>query len=176
MPRFRDRWPAAAASLAHSAGLCAEAAEIVRACAASDYAEVVGTDATRLRLGPLCELGAVRARGVLRHWLHERAVPPLPARRLREAVEQLAQALDGGIVRALATIDAHRRYLAHLEDVRDNGGALLAEDGRPLALLRILPLASQNRRRVRMSLIGRRRRQPASLSSQRRAELLLIFP
>lgn len=110
MPRLRDRWPAAAASLAHSAGLCAEAAEIVRARAAIDYAEVGGTDTARLRLGPLCKLGTVRARGVLRHWLRERAVPPLPARRLREAVDQLCRARADAAVEVAWSGFALRRY------------------------------------------------------------------
>jgi tRNA(Ile)-lysidine synthase len=124
IPRLRDRWPAAAASLAHSAALCAEAAEIVRARAATDCAEIGGADAAQLRLQPLCELGVVRARGVLRHWLRERGVPPLPARRLREAVDQLCQARADAAVEIAWSGFALRRF-------RDQVWLSRADHGKP---------------------------------------------
>ena len=110
MPRLSDRWPAAAGSLAHSAALCAEAADIVRARAADDFAGVGVAGGARLRLGPLCGLGAVRARGVLRHWLRERGVPALPSRRLQEAVDQLCGARAGAAVEIAWSGLALRRY------------------------------------------------------------------
>ena len=110
MPRLLERWPAAARSLAHSATLCAEAADIVHAQASDDYAGVRVGNGECLRLGDLCRLGEARARGVLRHWLRERDVPGMPASRLREAVDQLCHARAGAAVEIAWSGFALRRY------------------------------------------------------------------
>ena len=92
LPQLRARWPAATDNIAHSAVLCAEAAESLRRQAQHDLHGVLSDDRRRLRVAALRELSPAAARRVLRRWLHTRAAPPLPRRRLHEAVEQLCEA------------------------------------------------------------------------------------
>jgi tRNA(Ile)-lysidine synthase len=59
---------------------------------------VLSDDRQRLWVPALRELSPVAARRVLRRWLEIRAAPPLPRRRLREAIEQLCWARpDAGV-------------------------------------------------------------------------------
>ena len=92
VPKLRARWPAATDNIAHSAALCAEAAEAQRRQAQHDLQGVLSEDRRRLRVAALRELSPAAARRVLRGWLHSMALPPLPRRRLHEAVEQLCAA------------------------------------------------------------------------------------
>jgi tRNA(Ile)-lysidine synthase len=92
LPALSSRWPAAAESIVRSAALCADASQILLEQAREDLAHVQATDGQRLVTGPLRRLTRSRARNVLRLWLRERGAPPLPWRRLDEALQQLLEA------------------------------------------------------------------------------------
>jgi len=72
LPVLRRRWPAAASSLARSAGHCAEAAELVGQLAELDLQHVQGRHAGTLSVAGLESLPAARCRNVLRHWIRAR--------------------------------------------------------------------------------------------------------
>jgi tRNA(Ile)-lysidine synthase len=78
LPVLRQRWPAAASSLARSAGHCAEAADLVGQLAELDLQHVQGRHAGTLSVACLDSLPAARRRNVLRHWMraHTGAFPP----------------------------------------------------------------------------------------------------
>ncbi|HHH47693.1 MAG TPA: tRNA lysidine(34) synthetase TilS [Gammaproteobacteria bacterium] len=74
LPRLKQHFPALASTLSRSARRCAEAAEILQAQAQADLAALqLPTGA--LSVSGLRELGEVRARNVLHHWIHARALP-----------------------------------------------------------------------------------------------------
>ncbi len=78
LPVLRQRWPAAAFSLARSARHCAEAADLVGQLAELDLQHVQGRHAGTLSVAGLEGLPAARRRNVLRHWMRARtgAFPP----------------------------------------------------------------------------------------------------
>jgi len=78
LPVLRQRWPAAASSLARSAGHCAEAADLVGQLAELDLQHVQGRHAGTLSVAGLDSLSAARCRNVLRHWVraHAGTFPP----------------------------------------------------------------------------------------------------
>jgi tRNA(Ile)-lysidine synthase len=78
LPVLRQRWPAAASSLARSAGHCAEAANLVGQLAELDLQHVAGRQAGTLSVAGLDSLPVARCRNVLRHWIRARsgAFPP----------------------------------------------------------------------------------------------------
>ena len=94
MPLLAERWPSAGSSLAHSAALCADAAAALRREAATDFASLASADQDRLDVTALCDMGEARAREVIRFWLRCMGVPPIPSRRLHEALAQFCQARD----------------------------------------------------------------------------------
>jgi tRNA(Ile)-lysidine synthase len=69
LPVLRQRWPAAASSLARSAGHCAEAADLVGQLAELDLQHVHGRHAGTLSVAGLDSLPVARCRNVLRHWI-----------------------------------------------------------------------------------------------------------
>jgi tRNA(Ile)-lysidine synthase len=69
LPELKGRWPAAAAVLARSAELCAEAAELQDLVAAQDRIGTAGTRRGTLSLAGLRRLPEARQRNLLRHWL-----------------------------------------------------------------------------------------------------------
>jgi len=69
LPVLRQRWPAAASSLARSAGHCAEAADLVGQLAELDLQHVQGRHAGTLAVAGLDSLPVARCRNVLRHWI-----------------------------------------------------------------------------------------------------------
>jgi tRNA(Ile)-lysidine synthase len=69
LPVLRQRWPATAASLARSAGHCAEAADLIGQLAELDLQQVQGRHAGTLSVAGLGCLPASRSRNVLRHWI-----------------------------------------------------------------------------------------------------------
>ncbi|HTL14653.1 MAG TPA: tRNA lysidine(34) synthetase TilS, partial [Thermomonas sp.] len=96
LPLLRQRWPHAADALARSAALCAEAAELL---AAGDAAalEAVRRDADTLDVPGLLALPAPRRARVLRRWVAELGLPPLPgAAPARIGAELLAAPGDAG--------------------------------------------------------------------------------
>jgi tRNA(Ile)-lysidine synthase len=78
LPVLRQRWPAAASSLARSARHCAEAADLVGQLAELDLAHVQGRHAGTLSVAGLGSLPVARCRNVLRHWIRagSGAFPP----------------------------------------------------------------------------------------------------
>ena len=72
MPVLRQRWPAAASSLARSAGHCAEAADLIGQLAELDLQHVRGRHAGTLSVAGLDSLPPARCRNVLRHWIRAR--------------------------------------------------------------------------------------------------------
>lgn len=97
MPHLVSRWPGAVANIARSAAHCADAADLIRIQAKRDLGLASIDD--RLKISTLSDLPLVRARSVLRYWLRERKAPPLPLRRLGEALDQLCHARSDGAVR-----------------------------------------------------------------------------
>jgi tRNA(Ile)-lysidine synthase len=78
LPVLRQRWPAAASSLARSAGHCAEAADLIGQLAELDLQHVQGRHAGTLSVAGLDGLPVARRRNVLRHWMRARtgSFPP----------------------------------------------------------------------------------------------------
>ncbi|MFC4728517.1 tRNA lysidine(34) synthetase TilS [Coralloluteibacterium thermophilus] len=79
MPLLRARWPDAAASLARSATLCAEAAGLLAREDAGALAQVQGLDPATLDVPGLLRLPPARRARVVRHWVAACGLPPLPA-------------------------------------------------------------------------------------------------
>ena len=69
LPELKTRWPAAAAVLARSAELCAEAAELQEQVARQDLAAAAGDRSGTLSVTALGRLPEARQRNLLRHWL-----------------------------------------------------------------------------------------------------------
>jgi len=69
-PRLKQRFPAAATTLARSAGLCAEAGELLDQRARDDLAALQRDDGA-LSVAGLRGLGEVRARNALHHWIRQ---------------------------------------------------------------------------------------------------------
>lgn len=78
MPLLRERWPQAAAALARSAALCAETAELLDAEDARCLAQAQAADPQVLHVDALAPLPAARRARVLRRWIGELGLPPLP--------------------------------------------------------------------------------------------------
>ncbi len=70
-PKLKQRFPAAASTLARSAGLCAEAGELLDQRAQADLDGLQSEDGT-LSADGLRGLGEVRARNALYHWIRQR--------------------------------------------------------------------------------------------------------
>jgi tRNA(Ile)-lysidine synthase len=100
LPRLRQRWPAVAARLGHSAGLAAEAARLQEELAWLDLcglAETGETDAAapdRLSVIGLTKLSSARQRNVLRCAIKASGLPQAPAKRLREIQVQMLTARE----------------------------------------------------------------------------------
>ncbi|NOX75686.1 MAG: tRNA lysidine(34) synthetase TilS [Gammaproteobacteria bacterium] len=75
-PKLKQRFPAAASTLARSAGLCAEASELLDLRAQADLDGLESEEGT-LSADGLRGLGEVRARNALYHWIrqHGKATP-----------------------------------------------------------------------------------------------------
>lgn len=86
LPLLRERWPHAAASFALSAARCRADAALLDDGDARALAAARTLDPATLRLQPLGMLPAARRARVLRRWLQERRLPPLPAH-LHEVVD-----------------------------------------------------------------------------------------
>ncbi|QNP40241.1 tRNA lysidine(34) synthetase TilS [Lysobacter solisilvae (ex Woo and Kim 2020)] len=79
LPLLRERWPHAEAGLAAAADLCAQADTLLAAEDARCLAMARTADAHVLARDALCALPAERRARVLRLWIRELALPPLPA-------------------------------------------------------------------------------------------------
>lgn len=138
LPALCRRWPAAPASLARSAGLLAEAAELAAELAATDL-EDLGGDPARLPVAALERLSEARRRNVLRYAIRRLGLPPPPATRLARIVHELMPAApdavplvhwDGAEVRRYRE---HVYVLAAVHRVAQPAGEL-RDDGREVAL------------------------------------------
>lgn len=111
LPRLRQRWPQAAAGLARSAALSAQAADLLAAEEASLLASV-RLSADTLQVDAVRALPAARRARLLRHWIAALGLPPLPERVLaRVEGELLAARAD-----AQPRIDWHGARLQRWRD------------------------------------------------------------
>lgn len=79
LPRLRERWPQAAEGLARSAGLAAQACDLLVDDDGALLASARTGDPAVLRIDALRTLPLARRARVLRHWIAALALPPLPA-------------------------------------------------------------------------------------------------
>jgi len=80
MPLLRERWPQANAAFARSAGLQQESIALLDDGDAQALAQVRGVDPSCIDAAKLADLPAPRRARVLRRWIADRGLPPLPAR------------------------------------------------------------------------------------------------
>lgn len=90
LPAIRERWPAAAATVARSAGHFAEASRLLAEMAAADACGLLDDD--RLSLEGLGRLSRERRVNVLRWWLRRQGLRPPPAARLAAAMPSFFEA------------------------------------------------------------------------------------
>jgi tRNA(Ile)-lysidine synthase len=119
VPRLIARWPAATATAARSAALCAEAAGVIREIATVDLAACARDG--RLAVSALATLGEARARNVVRAWIRAAGLP-LPSQR------KLAQVLNAAV---RARVDACPRVTWPGAEVRRHGDLLHAMQSAP---------------------------------------------
>ncbi|MEL1263877.1 tRNA lysidine(34) synthetase TilS [Pseudoxanthomonas putridarboris] len=79
MPLLRQRWPHADETFARSAMLCGEASDLLTAEDAAALAQARTADPAALRVDVLATWPASRRARVLRLWVEQNALPPLPA-------------------------------------------------------------------------------------------------
>ncbi|MEN8214445.1 MAG: tRNA lysidine(34) synthetase TilS, partial [Pseudomonadota bacterium] len=91
LPRLTRRWPAAAASIADSAGHLADAAQLLEVECDRLLQEMLAAPG-QLRLGPLLKQPRAWRPLLLRHWISQLRLPPPPRKRLDAFVRQLAAA------------------------------------------------------------------------------------
>ena len=96
LPLLRERWPHADAAFALSAALCAEAGVLLADEDAAALAVVRGADADMLLVEKLAALPAARRARVLRRWVEECALPPLPAQGVARIEADLIPAAGDG--------------------------------------------------------------------------------
>ncbi len=89
LPLLAERWPAANAALSRSAALLAEDAELLRAEASVRLAQVQGLDESTLSVAALLALDKPWRSRVLRLWLTELGLPPLPGQAFEIIESQL---------------------------------------------------------------------------------------
>lgn len=87
LPALRQRWPAASQSIAHSAALLRESAELLDQLASQDLCTV--QRGQRLDCTALADLGAARGRNLLRYFLRLQGLQAPGASRLAEGYQQL---------------------------------------------------------------------------------------
>lgn len=94
MPLLQARWPHAGAAFAQAAGLQREASALLEEMDAQALAMVRTVDPRCLHAAPLAALPAPRRARVLRRWVAETGLPPLPARAIAELAPLLAAGPD----------------------------------------------------------------------------------
>ena len=120
LPLLAERWPAANAALSRSATLLAEDAELLRAEADVRLAQVQGLDESTLSVAALLALDKPWRSRVLRLWLAELGLPPLPGQAFGIIESQLLPARpDAQPEYQWAGITLQRwRDLLHVETAR----------------------------------------------------------
>jgi tRNA(Ile)-lysidine synthase len=94
LPLLRERWPQADASFARSADLCADATGLLDEGDAHALARLRTTDPRILARGALRVLPPARRARVLRCWIAELGLPPLPAEGIARIEEEVLDARD----------------------------------------------------------------------------------
>lgn len=92
LPLLRERWPHADAAFALSAALCAEAGTLLADEDAVALADVRSADPNAIDVGKLKRLPMSRRARVLRRWIEELALPPLPAQGIAGIEHDLIEA------------------------------------------------------------------------------------
>jgi len=151
LPLLRERWPHADAAFALSAALCAEAGVLLAEEDADALAGARSADPGTLVVERLVPLPAARRARVLRRWVEECALPPLPAQGVARIESDLipaagdgdaAFAWSGAVVRCWrGVLHAERQQAALPEDWQTAwdgstplalpGGARVALEGAP---------------------------------------------
>ncbi|WP_269791508.1 tRNA lysidine(34) synthetase TilS [Stenotrophomonas sp. Iso1] len=93
LPLLRERWPHAAAAMARSAGLAADAAHLLEQQDTDDLQTCLGADKT-LSITALKQLVDARQSRVLRCWARHCGLLPLPANGVRSIQQHLLHAAD----------------------------------------------------------------------------------
>ena len=91
MPLLRERWPNADAAFARSAGLAAEASQLLGEGDADALEAVRGDDPALLDVACLCALASARRARVLRRWIDDLGLPSLPAQGVATVESTLLQ-------------------------------------------------------------------------------------
>ena len=99
LPLLRERWPRADTAFARSAALSAEAVELLDADDALALADARGTDLNTIDVEALLALPVARRARVLRRWIGDVGLPPLPS----EGVDHVESDLLGAAADAEAT-------------------------------------------------------------------------
>jgi tRNA(Ile)-lysidine synthase len=94
LPLLRERWPHADAALARSAELAAQAAGLLTGEDARCLAQLRTADAHAIARAGLQALPATRRARVLRHWIAELGLPPLPAEGIARIEAEVLPARD----------------------------------------------------------------------------------
>jgi tRNA(Ile)-lysidine synthase len=128
LPLLRERWPHADTSFARSAGLCSDAARLLGEGDAHALAQLRTADPRVLDRGALRALASARRARVLRHWIAELGLPPLPAEGIARFEAEVLDARDdadprfawqGAAIRAWRDLlHADRQYPALSSDWR----------------------------------------------------------
>lgn len=100
LPLLRERWPQADGVFARSAGLCADASDLLSGDDAAVLDRVLREDRRSLDVAPLKPLTPARRARVLRHWIETLGLPPLPAEGLARIESDLLT----------ATADTHAQF------------------------------------------------------------------
>ncbi len=185
LPLLRQRWPHADAVLARSAQLCADASTLLEADDRTALDALQDAPGAPLPLAPLRALPAARRARVLRHWVAQAGLPPLPAAGLAAIERDLLQpradaaaqfAWHGACVRSWHdTLYAERDpapWPADWQAQWDGRAPLALPDGRRLHLRADTTLAFDTPLLVRARRGGERLLLPGRTQSQALKHLL----
>ncbi|GAB2620837.1 tRNA lysidine(34) synthetase TilS [Novilysobacter erysipheiresistens] len=120
LPLLGERWPHAAASLARSAELCAEAAVLLDADDSAALVGVVTDDPASLSRTRLAGLSPPQRARVLRHWIATLGLSPLPANGIARVESELLAARPD----ATACFEWHGAMIHAWRDVLHAGRVL----------------------------------------------------
>jgi len=132
LPGLERRWPGAGARLARSAGLAAEAAELLEQLADLDLASLGGRP-ERIDVAGLAALSPARQRNVLRRAIRRAGLPPPPAAQLGAVFDSVIPAKDDARPLVAWPGAEIRRYRGVLYVLPAADSAARPWDGRRLA-------------------------------------------
>ncbi|WP_425476761.1 tRNA lysidine(34) synthetase TilS [Xanthomonas albilineans] len=185
LPLLRQRWPHADAALARSAQLCAEAATLLDADDQATLNAWQYAPGTALPLPPLRALPSARRARVLRRWISDAGLPPLPAAGLA-AIERTLLYPRADAAAEFAWHGAHVRswrealyaecdppsWPADWQTHWDGRAPLRLPDGRQLRLQATTPLGFDTPLLVKQRRGGERLQLPGRSHSQTLKHLL----